>query len=149
MSQNKIKLYWLHPHFYNWMGGHKYIYEVIIRLKENYDFDVTLITSGMSLEAVKHFQKSQIPVIYLTPFSTNSILYWIFLPFFLFFEKWYLLLIKKIDTIALFISSMFPANTLASSLSSKTFQLCYEPFAFFYDQNFVNGFSFPQKIFIK
>lgn len=130
------------------MGGHKYIYEVITRLKSMYGVEVILITSGLNAEATKHFSKSKIPVIKLFSFSTNSIIYWMLLPFFLFIEKWYLIIFKKIDRNAFFISSMFPANVLANSISFRTAQLCYEPFAFFYDENFIKGFNRFEKIFI-
>lgn len=148
-NSKKIKLYWLHPHFYNWMGGHKYIYEVILRLKNDYDLDVILITSGLNETAEIKFKKNNIEIIKLFGFSTNSPLYWIFLPIFLLLEKMYLVYVKKIDRSALFISSMYPSNSLARKLSKNIYQLCYEPFAFFYDNDFINGFSFIEKVFIK
>lgn len=141
------KVYWLHPHFYNWMGGHKFIYEVITRLKNEYQVEVTLITSGLSKSAEKKWLAAKVPIIKLSGFSTNTPFYWVFLPFFLMWEKWYLKSIKKIDLKAAFISSMFPSNTLAMNLSQKTAQLCYEPFAFFYDQNFLDGFPLTYRLF--
>ncbi|MBU0845642.1 glycosyltransferase family 4 protein, partial [Patescibacteria group bacterium] len=47
------------------------------------------------------------------------------------------------------ISSMFPLNVLANRLSDKTIQLCYEPFAFFHDPNFIAGLSSLRKLFVK
>lgn len=140
-------LYWIHPHFYNWMGGHKYIYEVIKRLQADHNFKVTLITSGLSPEARQKFEKILTPILTLSGFSTNSPIYWMFLPFFLRWENHKLQSIVKKNPNAGFISSMFPANTLASSLSKNSVQLCYEPFAFFYDQSFLSGFSLPYRLF--
>ena len=44
---------------------------------------------------------------------------------------------------------MFPMNVVAHFLGIKHFQNCYEPFAFFYDKDFVSQFNLTKKIFIK
>src|SRR5260221_91825 len=124
MKKEPQTLYWLHPHFYNWMGGHKYILEVTKRLKKNHGYNVTLITSGLTKEARQKFAKEKIEIITLFGWSTNSVFYWIFLPFFLKAEKWRLKNIVKIDSNALFISSLFPSNSLSLSLSKRTLQIC-------------------------
>lgn len=141
------RLYWLHPHFYNWMGGHKFIYEVIVRLRQQHHLDVILVTNGLTASAQRRFQQAGVPIITTLPWSTNNPLYWLLLPLMLWFEKWYLLTVKKIDPHAGFISSMFPANRLALSVSPRAVQLCYEPFAFFYDQTFLAGFPLGYRLF--
>jgi glycosyltransferase involved in cell wall biosynthesis len=141
-------LYWMHPHFYNWMGGHKYILEVAKRLQKKYHYKVTIITSGLTDEARQKFVEEKIDIIFLFGWSTNSLFYWLFLPFFLTAEKWRLQNIEKIDPNALYVSSLFPSNALSLELSHRTLQVCYEPFAFFYDQDFCRGFSVPQRVFI-
>lgn len=140
----KKRIYWLHPHFINWMGGHKYIYEIGIRLAKKYD--LYIVADVFSVEAKNKFKKSGISVIQLGNYSTNNILYWSFLP--LFVARDYFNLKKILKTGDIVISSMFPMNIVGALLTNMNIQICYEPFAFFYDGNFIKGFSRIQKIFI-
>lgn len=141
------KVLWLHPHFLNWMGGHRYIYEVIRRLDNRYGCEITLFTGAFSSFAERQFQGIGIKTGRFSGFSTNNPIYWLFLPFFLKKE----LNILKIEArnTDVIISSMFPMNVLATRLSQRTIQLCYEPYAFFHDPNFVAGFPLPKMLFIK
>ena len=66
---NKPKLFWLHPHFLYWMGGTKYIYEVITRLSSS--FDLTVIVENTGDYAAKLYQSAGINLISLNKSSTN------------------------------------------------------------------------------
>lgn len=44
---------------------------------------------------------------------------------------------------------MFPMNVIAQLLQLPHLQLCYEPFAFFYDREFIQHFSLFKKFFIQ
>ena len=142
--KNRPDILWLHPHFLNWMGGHKYIYEVVVRLSRKYR--VTIASAKFSPEAIKKFKAKQIKTFELSGISTNNPLYWLFLPYFILKDA--LRLRKVIYKYKVVISSMFPMNIVAMILGIKHIQLCYEPYAFFYDENFINGFTAMQRFFL-
>ncbi len=141
------KILWLHPHFLNWMGGHRYIYEVIRRLNSRCGCEITLSTGAFSRFAKRQFHDIGIKTRELLGFSTNNPVYWLFLPIFLKIEL--NILKNEAKNADAVISSMFPMNVLASKLSRRTIQLCYEPYAFFHDPNFIAGFPFLQRFFVK
>lgn len=140
---------WLHPHFYNWMGGHQYILEVAQRLQNEYGYSITIYTAGLSPKAKAKFTAAKIQTRSLLGISTSSPVYWVFLPVFLFFEYLILKWRYKLSPHSIIISSMFPATFVAKMLTKHSLILCYEPFAFFYDQNFLSGFSAPTRVFFK
>lgn len=149
MTSHARHLYWFHPHFYNWMGGHLYVLEVAQQLKQSHQLRVTIITEGMGPEAQRQFKRAGIPVITLSGLSTFSPWYWLALPLFVWLEYGYLRLVKRLDRSSLYLASMFPASVLAQLVNSRTVQLCYEPYAFFHDHNFTQGFAWPQRAFIQ
>lgn len=144
MKIDKRRIYWLHSHFLNWMGGHKYIYEVSKRLARKYD--LYIVSDCFSTDAIEKFHDSSVKTLQLGTASTNNIFYWLFLPFFI--VRNFYRLKKYLRQQDIIITSMFPMNVIAMLLKNQSIQLCYEPFAFFYDKNFINGFTFFQKIFI-
>lgn len=147
IKKGKVKIIWLHPHFLNWMGGHQYIYEVVKNLTNKHDFEVTLLASAFSNFSKQKFNEINVNTRQTLGFSTNSFLYWLFLPIFLKIE---LHIIKKeIRNTDIIITSMFPMNVLAVQSGKKTIQLCFEPYAFFYDNNFILGLGFAKGYFIK
>ncbi|EKD80066.1 MAG: glycosyltransferase [uncultured bacterium] len=140
-----VKIYWLHPHFLYWMGGTKYIFEVLKRLKSHYD--LTVIVENTSSYAADLYQKAGIKLLSLHKLSTTSLLYWLTFPF----QVWDTTRrIKNLVTKdALFISSMFPMNLVATKFSARPLQLCFEPFAFFHDPDFQQGFPFSKRFLLK
>jgi glycosyltransferase involved in cell wall biosynthesis len=142
--KNKLRIFWLHPHFLNWMGGHEYVYEITSRL--NKDFEVIVVADAFSAVALKKFSNIKIKTITLSGLSTNNPFYWLLLP--MFAVRDCIKLRQICQPKDMIISSMFPMNLVAMLTSNKFIQLCYEPFAFFYDSNFVSGFPIMQRIFI-
>ncbi len=145
MSQKQKKIFWLHPHFLNWMGGHKYIFEITKRLSKKYD--VIIVSDVFSEDSKNKFCGINVHIITLGKISTNSIFYWIFLPYFMLRDVY--IMRKYINSKDILITSMFPMNVIAMILGNRHLQLCYEPFAFFHDNNFISGFPFVQRVFIK
>ncbi len=145
MRHKTNNIFWLHPHFLNWMGGHKYIYEIVRRLSKRYD--VMIVADVFSEDSKYKFNKLGLQTITLSGISTNKIVYWVLLPFYIIKDAF--LLKKHTNSNDILITSMFPMNVVATLLGVKHIQLCYEPFAFFYDDNFISGFPKIQKIFIK
>jgi glycosyltransferase involved in cell wall biosynthesis len=153
MSKSKINIIWLHSHFLYWMGGTKFIYKVISELKKSNKIEKIIVATEQSSTFAKNeYRKLGVTLKEINAASSNNALYWLLFPFFLFKDIFALKkLIKKYgfrqsDTVL--ISSMFPMNILASFLPMKHLQNCYEPFPFFYDEQFVSQFSLLRRFFL-
>lgn len=136
--RKKQTVYWCHSHFLNWLGGSTYILEVAKRLNKRYN--ITIVADKFSSDSENKFKSAGIKTLSLSGFSTNNYLYWLFLPCFLVLDWFRLRKIVKAGDVV--ITSMFPMNVVALLLSSnRHVQLCYEPYALFYDRNYINGFT--------
>lgn len=140
-----MKILWLHSHFLNWMGGHKYVFEVTKRFSK--DHQVTVCTSVASDYAKKQFQTINVPLHTVNFLSTNNPLYWFFLKQMINYE------VSKLRVFAnsadVIITSYFPAHLWAKKLNKPYIQICFEPLAFFYDQKFLSGYAFPIRLFYR
>lgn len=136
------------------MGGTKFVHHVLSEFKSKKNLGkIYAIVENTSIFSRKEFEGIEVKIKSLNlPTSTNPF-YWLFLPIFLIID---VLKIKKImkeeklnknNTVV--ISGMFPMNVVAYFLNLKHIQNCYEPFAFFYDQDFISQFSLAKKFFIK
>ena len=133
-----MKILWIHSHFYNWMGGTKFVLEVVKSLKNNCDVEV-LIQNGSS-EVINKFEDAGIVVNNLSSLSTNSAAFWALFSYSCSRD------INKVQDIVgnnnfdTIISSMFPGNYIASNLKDvKCYQYCYEPYAAFWDEVSINN----------
>lgn len=140
-----MNIVWLHSHFLNWMGGHKYVFEVSKRLARTHK--VTLFTSQISEMAQRQFDRSNVSVKIIGTTSTYNPWYWILLP--LFVRKEVALIKPEIDVADVIISSYFPAHLWAARLKKSYIQICYEPLSFFYDTQFLSGYNFPVQLFFR
>lgn len=144
----QVKVYWMHSHFLYWMGGTKYIYEVIKRLKNT--FDITVVVDNASQEAIKQYKETKVEIISPKTITSTSLLYWLFLPVHIIkmrnFLKTKIKQKKSMKTVI--VSSMFPANVVASLLPYSHIQYCFEPFAFFFDKEFVKNFPLVKRLLI-
>jgi glycosyltransferase involved in cell wall biosynthesis len=140
-----MKIVWLHSHFLNWMGGHKFVYEVVKRLNKKHD--ITLYTSIASQYSIDNFRQANIKFQILNNLSTGNPFYWLLLPYFIHKE------VKRLKPLIvdadLVISSYFPANIWAYMTGKPHLQVCYEPLSFFYDEEFLSGYSLPVRMFFK
>jgi glycosyltransferase involved in cell wall biosynthesis len=144
----KPVLFWLHPHLSFWNGGTRYVLEIAKRLAWKYRLHIVVSTGRK--EVIKSFKEENITIHQISDRSTNNILYWLFFPLFVVFECTRVKrLAKKYDP-EVIISSLFPANVWALFLNKKHIQICWEPFAFFYDKDLINSLpkwkSFGSKI---
>lgn len=138
-------IYWLHSHFLLSTGGTRFIFEVISKLSANYN--ITIILEKSSPEWKKKYSEIGVNLIEISPLSSNSTIYWLFLPLFLINN---LLKLKKlIPKNAIVISSMFPMHFLSTLINRKTIYYCFEPFAFFYDQDLIKSFSKAKQLVLK
>ena len=139
-----MKILWLHSHFVNWMGGHQYIYEVTKRLARKHH--VTVAASIFSASALQKFRLARITTQTVGTTSTYSAWYWLLLPFFLDKEAKTISCSGKFDIV---ITSYFPAHLWANKLNLPFVQICYEPLAFFHDQQFLTGYSTAVRFFFR
>jgi glycosyltransferase involved in cell wall biosynthesis len=143
---------WLHSHFLFWMGGTKYLYEVIKRLKSQ--IRIIVVVEQADELAKKMYQEIGVElVIWNTPTSTSP-LYWLTLPWQLRSHRQRLqkLLLnrKLLPQHTTLVSSMFPMNTVTERFwPFRRVQLCYEPFAFFHDSQFIAAFPFWKHVAIQ
>lgn len=143
---------WLHSHFLFWMGGTKFVFEVAKRLHKDKKYRLIVVVEQLGSVAAQEYHQQGIEVLSLNSQTSTSALYWLGLPYFLLqnLRRLRTTLIKKKWTPenTVLVSSMFPMNVIATLLPVRHVQLCYEPFAFFYDKEFIQSFSLMKKIFI-
>lgn len=142
----KPKIAWLHTHICYWNGGTKFIYRTTSELRKFYD--ITLFVEDYDNSVKTDFEKNNIKVKRSNPLSSNKAIYWIIFPLVLINEYIYFKrVLKNYDYV---ISSMFPMNILANLTSrGKHVQFIFEPFAFFYDKDMINGYPLIKKLALK
>lgn len=150
----KLHIFWLHTHFLYWMGGTKFIYELIKVFKPKYK--VTVIVENASKIAITNYKNLGVELVSLNTSTSTSVLYWLMFPLYLYLDKVRILNIiqtsLRSDESGIIISNMFPMNYVANYvggiLSLKHVQYCFEPFAFFHDKEFINNFDALKRFFI-
>jgi len=138
---------WLHSHFLNWTGGHQFVYEVIMRLKKSYG--LTLVASTASPQAKAKFTEIGVDLRTVNVRSTNNALFWMTLPLQLSRESQHIHTITRADPPRVTITSMFPMNVVAESIGAPQVQLCWEPYALFWDRSYLRDFKLREKVFIR
>lgn len=112
-------------------GGTRFIHEVATLLAKTYD--VELIVEKTSKEWRENFTSSNVEVTEISSITSTSLVYWALFPFFLI--RNFFVLKRKIKDDDIVISTMFPFNFIASVLTKNHIYYCFEPFAFFYDED--------------
>ena len=74
----KKTIYWHFPHLKFWMGGTKFLLEVVRRLSK--DYNITIVTNEGSEETIRKFNEQGINVVTTSILSTNAIFYWLLFP---------------------------------------------------------------------
>ena len=75
MKKN-INIIWLHTHFLYWMGGTKFIHQVIKELKKKNNIkNITVIVENTSDFANKQFKELSIELISLNSKTSTSVIY--------------------------------------------------------------------------
>lgn len=151
MSKVGVKIIWLHSHFVYWMGGTKYIYEVVKRLKDT--FEIIMVVEDASDPAKKYYKELGIKLICMNKLTSVSPFYWLTLPAQILLDIIFIRVrfgnLYKSSSNVLVVSSMFPMNTVAALLPFKHLQYCFEPFAFFHDSEFIKNFPLVKRLLIK
>lgn len=146
---SKPRVIWLYSHFMYWMGGTKFIYEVIKRISKKYD--ILVIVENSSKQAIENYKKIGVKVLSLNKLTSTSLVYWLFFPIQIIEDYWLINKIlksskMKVDNTIL-VTIMFPMNFIAMILGFRHVQYCFEPFAFFHDKEFIKDFN-PIKKFL-
>ena len=142
---SKPRIAWLHTHFLLNTGGTRYVHEVISRLAKEYS--ITVFVEKSNPEWKEKFSSSGIKVVEILPLSSNSPFYWLLFPYWL--RRDLAFLKTAIQGFDLVVTSMFPMNWLSTQLDRATVQICFEPFAFFHDDKFVESFPVLKQIFTR
>jgi glycosyltransferase involved in cell wall biosynthesis len=138
-------LLWLHSHFLNWTGGHQYVFEVVKRLRARYP--VFLLASAASDRARQKFAEIGVDLHTINNRSTNSAAFWFSLPAQLRAETERIRKRAPVDSARATISSMFPMNVVATKLGRPHIQLCWEPYALFWDRSYLKDFRLREQLF--
>ena len=139
-----MKIAWMHSHFQNWMGGHKYVFEIVRQLKKNHQVEV--FASTASDYSRNQFKSQDVKLTTVNFTSTYNPLYWLILPVMIALESAKLKnLTKDADVI---ITSYFPSHLWAEKIGRPYFQICYEPLAFFYDNDLISSYPLLIRYFL-
>lgn len=143
-----MKIFWLHTHFRHLnSGGTRLVFEIATYLTNKLGHQVEFMVDTASEDSRHECEKLGIKLHEIDTTSTNSAVYWLSLPLRLIFKK---NKIKKIvDRDSVIINSMFPMNILSTTLPNKRIQICFEPYAYFYDKVFLSSLSYLEKLFFK
>lgn len=144
-KKHKLVIYWLHSHFLLSTGGTRYLFEVISRLAKIYD--IRVIVEKTTQEWKNKYHCADVEVIENIPLSSNSLFYWLTFPFW--FGIHMLKIPRQTKNADLIVSSMFPMNAIAALNTKPTVNICFEPFAFFYDRDLIGSFTTMHKFFLK
>ncbi|HCR35711.1 TPA: hypothetical protein DIU22_01535 [Candidatus Woesebacteria bacterium] len=146
-AHQKPTIIWLHSHFLYWMGGTKFVYEVIKNLKE--DYKIRVIVENSTEESINKYKDIGVDIISLNKLTSTSPLYWITLPIQIIIDYIKIKNILRSQEYEIIVSSMFPMNIFPYLLHKKHVQYCFEPFAFFHDPEFVKNFPLIKRSLIR
>ncbi|MBI3306462.1 MAG: glycosyltransferase family 4 protein [Candidatus Omnitrophica bacterium] len=139
-----MKIAWFHSHLLNWSGGTKFLYETLKRLNERVDITIFVEAADEKLQAI--FEESGIKVVAFTRTrSSKSHTYWLFFPFFIVQEIFWVY--RKVKNFDMYVSSFFPMNYVLFKAGKKPhIFFCFEPFVFIHDQDMINGFGLQKRL---
>jgi glycosyltransferase involved in cell wall biosynthesis len=140
-----LKIMWLHSHITNASGSSKYLYNILKQISSNYE--ITLFIQKPITFLNEEFQKLPIKIITLGNSSTSDLKFWF--NFLTEINKQKSFLKKQSKNFDLVISSFFPMNIIADDLGLKHLQFCFQPYAFFWDDELIESLPFFKRILLK
>ncbi|MHB9138369.1 MAG: glycosyltransferase family 4 protein [Victivallaceae bacterium] len=143
-----MRIAWFHSHFMHVnSGGTRFVLDYSYALQHNHGHQVTLFCDIASSEVATQLEQCGMKLVQLDRESTNSPGYWLTLPGRIRRKTAELEpVLRDYDFI---INSMFPMNWLVCDFKLPKLQICYEPFAFFYDKGFLQNFKFHHRMFFR
>lgn len=145
--QSKPTIIWLHSHFLYWMGGTKFVFEVIKKLSK--DFRLLVIVENSTEEVKKKYDDIGVELISLGKTTSTSPFYWISFPLQILIDFIAIKRLLQPHDYQCMVTSMFPMNMLPIFFHKKHIQYCFEPFAFFHDPDFTKNFPVIKRFLIK
>jgi glycosyltransferase involved in cell wall biosynthesis len=144
-----MNLAWLHGnllHTHN--GGTRFVVDYATGLHRRHGHAVTVFCDRTSEEIRQRLQAGGVAVEEMDTTSTHSPWYWLTLGPRTRRKRRELAprLEGEFDRV---INSLFPMNLLADGIRRPHIQVCYEPFAFFYDPGFLRAFTPAQRAFFR
>ena len=143
-----MRIAWFHSHLLNVnSGGTRFVLDYTEALQRSHGHQITLFCDVASREAVTQVEKAGMKLVQLDRESTNSPAYWLTLPSRI--KRKRVELEKVLQDYDFIINSMFPMNWLVCDFKLPKIQICYEPFAFFYDKGFLQNFRLHHRLFFR
>lgn len=139
-----IKIMWLHSHVTNASGSSKFLYNVLKELSTK--FEITLFVQK-AISVYDNFEKLPIKIVVMSDCSTSDLKFWF--NFSSETKKQKNILKKTSSNFDLVISSFFPMNFIAQDLKIKHLQFCFQPYAFFWDDELINSLPFFKRNILK
>jgi glycosyltransferase involved in cell wall biosynthesis len=140
-----VKIMWLHSHITNASGSSKFLYNILKQLSSKYE--ITLFVQKPITFFTKEFENLPITIISLSDSSTSDLKFW--LNFSSEIKKQKIFLKNETHNFDLVISSFFPMNVIANELELNHLQFCFQPYAFFWDDELIQSLPFFKKILLK
>ena len=140
----KLRIMWLHSHLSLPGGGVKYVLEVIRELSKNHDVDLYIQKALPQFE--KQFKDAGINLTTMSKYSTSDILFW--LNFSRQIKNEIKFLKNQAKNYDVVISSMFPMNIISNSLNLPHLQICFQPFAFFWDPLMIKKLPISKRLLL-
>ena len=143
-----MKLAWFHGNMlHTHSGGTRFVVDYSAGLKNQCGHEVTVFCDCASAEIREQFSAHGIKLVEMDRFSTNHPLYWLTLPIRIWKKRRRFRSVEKeFDCL---INSLFPMNLLVSGFRNPKVQMCYEPFAFFYDKGFMKNYTWAEQLFFR
>lgn len=143
-----MKIAWFHGSMQQLnSGGTRFVIDYAIGLKQLFGHEISVFCDCACDGVVARLEDAGIPVVETDRISTNNPFYWLTLPWrnrqkrkrFSYVET-------EFDCV---VNSLFPMNVLVAPFKVPKVQMCYEPFAFFYDPGYLKNFTLPQQLFFR
>lgn len=143
-----MKLAWFHGNMARThSGGTRFVIDYALGLRRLFQHEITVFCDQASREVVSTLEAGGVSVVETDRTSTNSPFYWLTLPWRNVRKRKRLAYLER-DYRCL-INSLFPMNVLVAPFALPKVQVCYEPFAFFYDPGFLRTFTKAQQLFFR
>lgn len=144
-------IFFHYPHLKLSSGGTKFILTVCKQLSKHINSDFIFLTNSLNINLIKQFSNSNVTFKKISFLTSNSILYWLFFPFFFCLETFQTYRTIKKGNIVL--SCLFPSNAICAVAckfrKAKHYHYCYEPFPFLQNKKFIETTPIPKKLLLK
>jgi len=140
---------WLQPNLSKFNGTAVFTYEVSVRLKNIFGFSVEVAGEVVADNVKTRFNKSGIKIHSVIGKTSNSINYWLLLPYYIARNIRKIRKLLDIGKYGVVIAGHFPMNYVMSKMDRPYLQYCFEPYARFYDTNLLKRMFVIKSLFFR